>query len=97
MSMGVALGLVVLFYLWRPAQTRASLAFAAITASLYGVSQLTVAFYPGVSSVEPPGENTWPQLMTTLPSVTFVLVGYLLERRRMTRKPAPAFRGDAHV
>ena len=85
MSMGVALGLVALYYLWKPAQTRASLATAAVVAGIYGVTQLSVVFYPGISSVDPPGENTWPQLMTTLPSLAFVLAGYLLERRRVTR------------
>lgn len=84
MSMGVALGLIALYHLWKPARTRASLATAAVAAGVYGVTQLSVALYPGVSSVDPPGENTWPQLMTTLPSLAFVLGGYLLERRRLT-------------
>lgn len=85
MSMGVALGLASLYYLWKPAQTRASLETAAVIASIYGVTQLSVALYPEVSSVDPPGENTWPQLMTTLPSLGFVLAGYLMERRRVAR------------
>jgi uncharacterized membrane protein YfcA len=85
MSMGVALGLTALHYLWKPEQTRASLQTAAIIASMYGLTQLSVALYPGVSSVDPPRKNTWPQLMTTLPSLGFVLAGYLLERRRTTR------------
>jgi uncharacterized membrane protein YfcA len=85
MSMGVALGAAALYYLWKPGQTRASLATAASIASMYGLTQLSVAFYPGISSVDPPGENTWPQLMTTLPSLGFVLAGYLIERRRITR------------
>jgi hypothetical protein len=84
MSMGVALGLVTLYYLWKPNQTRASLATAAVVASVYGLTQLSVAFYPGISSVDPPGKNTWPQLWTTLPSLGFVLAGYLIERRRVT-------------
>src|SRR4051812_11873395 len=85
MSMGVALGLPVLYYLWKPVQTRASLATATIIASIYGLTQLSVALYPEISSVDPPGENTWPQLRTTLPSLGFVLAGYLIERRRITR------------
>ncbi|GID26288.1 DUF6640 family protein [Paractinoplanes brasiliensis] len=87
MSMGVALALVVLYYLWKPAQSRATLATGAVVASIYGLTQLSVAFYPGVSSVDPPGENTWPQLLTTLPSLGFVLGGYLLERRRLHTLP----------
>ncbi|MBL7260134.1 DUF6640 family protein [Paractinoplanes lichenicola] len=83
MSMGVVLGLIALYYLWKPAQTRASLATGAVLAGVYGITQLTVVFYPGISSVDPPGENTWPQLFTTLPSLAFVLGGYLLERRRL--------------
>ena len=83
MSMGVALGAVVLYYLWKPAPTRASLETAAIVAGIYGLTQLSVKFYPGISSVDPPGEDNWPQLMTTLPSLGFVLAGYLIERRRI--------------
>jgi hypothetical protein len=84
MNMGVALGLVTLYYLWKAGQTRASLTTAAVVASIYGVTQLAVVFYPGISSVDPPGENTWPQLMTTLPSLGCVLVGYMIERRRIS-------------
>ncbi|MDQ0774216.1 hypothetical protein QF026_002682 [Streptomyces aurantiacus] len=83
MNMGVVLGLVVIYYLWKAPRTRTSLKTAAIVASVYGVTQLAVVFYPGVSSTDPPGENTWPQLMTTLPSLGCVLVGYLIERRRI--------------
>jgi len=85
MSMGVALGLASLYYLWKPAPTRTSLATAATIASVVGVTQLSVVFYPGIASVDPPGEDNWPQLKTTLPGLGLVLAGYLIERRRITR------------
>jgi hypothetical protein len=85
MSMGVALSLATLYHLWKPGRSRASLDSAAIIAGMYGVTQLTAVFYPGTASVDPPREDNWPQLKSTLPSLGMVLLGYLTERRRITR------------
>jgi uncharacterized protein DUF6640 len=85
MSMGAALALATLYHLWKPGPSRTSLDSAAIIASLYGVTQLTAAFYPETASVDPPGEDNWPQLKFTLPSLGMVLLGYVTERHRSTR------------
>ncbi|MFD9701762.1 DUF6640 family protein [Lentzea sp. NPDC059081] len=93
MSMGVALGLVSLFYLWRPERSHATLAVGAVTAALYGITQLSAGLYPGTASADPPREDSWLQLWFTLPSLAAVLIGYLLERRRLAAAgPAPAIR-----
>ncbi|MET0134435.1 MAG: DUF6640 family protein [Kibdelosporangium sp.] len=86
MSMGAALSLATLYHLWKPGRSRASLESATIIASLYGVTQLSAVLYPGTASVDPPREDNWPQLKYTLPSLGLVLLGYLAERRRITRK-----------
>jgi hypothetical protein len=80
MSSGVALGLATLFHLWRPGSSRESLDSAAITASAYYVSQLTAGLYPGTATVDPPGEDNWPQLKYTLPILAAVGLGYAMER-----------------
>ena len=85
MSMGVALSLATLYHLWKPGRSRASLDSAAMIASMYGVTQLSARFYPETASVDPPREDTWPQLKYTLPSLGMVLLGYLTERYRITR------------
>ncbi|SEF24452.1 hypothetical protein SAMN05421837_102714 [Amycolatopsis pretoriensis] len=85
MSMGAGLGLAGLYHLWKPGRSRASLDSAAIIAGLYGLTQLSAGLYPGTASVDPPGQDNWPQLKYTLPSLGLVLLGYLAERRRLAR------------
>ncbi|WP_328456565.1 MULTISPECIES: DUF6640 family protein [unclassified Amycolatopsis] len=85
MSMGAALSLATLYHLWKPGRSRASLDSATITASLYWFTQLSAGLYPGTASVDPPGEDDWPQLKFALPILGTILVGYLTERRRITR------------
>ena len=85
MSSGVVLGLATLFHLWRPGSSRESLDSAAITASTYYVSQLTAGLYPGTATVDPPGDDNWPQLKYTLPILAAVGLGYALERLRTRR------------
>ncbi|WP_410672095.1 DUF6640 family protein [Amycolatopsis sp. cmx-4-68] len=86
MSMGAALSLATLYHLWKPGRSRESLDSAAIIASVYGLTQLSAVLYPGTASVDPPREDNWPQLKYTLPSLGLVLVGYLTERYRISRK-----------
>jgi hypothetical protein len=86
MSMGAALSLVTLYHLWKPGGSRASLESATIVASLYGLTQLSAGLYPETASVDPPRADNWPQLKYTLPSLGMVLLGYLTERYRITRK-----------
>ena len=85
MSMGVALSLAALCQLWKPGSGRAALDSAAISASTYHLTQLSAGLYPGTATVDPPGEDNWPQLKYTLPTLGLVALGYLLERRRLTR------------
>lgn len=56
-----------------------------ITASAYGISQLSAGLYPGTASVDPPGADTWPQLKSTLPLLAAIGAGHLLERARSGR------------
>ena len=92
MSSGVLLSLAALYSLWRPrspgaAPDGAALDSAAITASVYWLSQLSARLYPGTASVDPPGEDTWPQLKFALPILALIGSGYLLERSRTRRDP----------
>jgi hypothetical protein len=86
MSMGPALSLAALYHLWRPGYSRAALDSAAMSASTYWVTQLSAKFYPGTASVDPPGEDNWPQLKYALPMLGAIAVGYLTERYRLTRR-----------
>ncbi len=80
MSSGVLLGMTALYQLWRPGSTRESVDSAAIAASTYYVAQLTSGLYPGTATVDPPGEDSWPQLKYTLPILGVVAVGWAVER-----------------
>jgi hypothetical protein len=72
--------------LWRPGYSRASLDSAAISASTYWLTQLSAGLYPGTASVDPPGEDNWPQLKFALPILGAIALGYLTERHRITRR-----------
>jgi hypothetical protein len=85
MSMGAALSLAALYQLWKPGRSRESLDSAAVIAGLYGLTQLSAALYPGTASVDPPSEDTWPQLKYTLPSLGLILLGHSLDRYRINR------------
>lgn len=86
MSMGVALGLATLHSLWRrPRNSRTALDAAATTGSIYHLSQLTAALYPGTATADPPRKDNWTQLLTTVPVLVLTGAGYVLERRRMAR------------
>jgi hypothetical protein len=81
MSSGVALSVATLVNLWRPGSGRVGLDAAALSASVYWVSQLSAFFYPGTASVDPPGKDNWPQLRYTIPMLTAIVTGYALARR----------------
>jgi hypothetical protein len=81
MSSGVALGVVTLINLWRSGSGRVGLDAAALSASVYWVSQLSAFFYPGTASVDPPGKDDWPQLRYTIPILAAIGTGYVLARR----------------
>ncbi len=84
MSLGLSLGIASLWALGkRP--TRDTLDGAAILAGLYWVTQISALAYPGSAAVDPPGTAKFPQAKFALPSLGLVGLGYVLERRRMTR------------
>ena len=88
MSSGVALSVATLVNLWRPGSGRVGVDAAALSASVYWVSQLSAFFYPGTASVDPPGKDDWPQLRFTIPILTVIGTGWALTRRGLsaTRK-----------
>lgn len=81
MSSGVALSVATLVNLWRPGSGRVGVDAAALSASVYWVSQLSAFFYPGTASVDPPGKDSWPQLRFTIPMLTVIGAGWALTRR----------------
>lgn len=81
MSSGVALTVATLINLWRPTSGRVGVDAAALSASVYFVSQLSAFFYPGTASVDPPGKDNWPQLRYTLPMLAAIATGWALARR----------------
>ncbi|WP_205529068.1 DUF6640 family protein [Microbacterium halotolerans] len=81
MSSGVALSVATLVNLWRPGSGRVGLDAAALSASVYWVSQLSAFFYPGTASMDPPGKDNWPQLRYTIPILAAIGTGYALARR----------------
>ncbi|MEV7045235.1 DUF6640 family protein [Amycolatopsis sp. NPDC051061] len=85
MSMGAGLSLATLYHLWKPGRSRAALDSATITASLYLLTQLSAGLYPGTASADPPREDNWQQLKFALPGLGLVLLGYVVERYRMTK------------
>jgi hypothetical protein len=86
MSSGVALSVATLINLWRPTSGRVGVDAAALSASVYFVSQLSAFFYPGTASVDPPGKDNWPQLRYTLPMLAAIGAGWALARHGLGRK-----------
>jgi len=84
MSSGVALSLATLVNLWRPGSGRVGVDAAALSASVYWVSQLSAFFYPGTASVDPPGRDNWPQLRYAIPIMTVIGTGWALSRRGLS-------------
>ncbi len=84
MSSGVALSLATLVNLWRPGSGRVGLDAAALSASVYWVSQLSAFFYPGTASVDPPGKDDWPQLRYAIPIMAAIGTGWALSRRGLS-------------
>lgn len=88
MSSGVALSVATLVNLWRPGSGRVGVDAAALSASVYWVSQLSAFFYPRTASVDPLGKDNWPQLRFEIPILTVIGTGWALTRRGLgaTRK-----------
>ncbi|WP_307852561.1 DUF6640 family protein [Glaciihabitans sp. dw_435] len=81
MSSGVVLSVATLVNLWRPGSGRVGLDAAALSASVYWVSQLSAFFYPGTAGVDPPAKDNWSQLRYTIPILAAIGTGYALARR----------------
>ena len=87
MSMGLCLGLLTIYYTWRPTPiaTMTSLHTAAIFGSLYGITAISGIFYPGALPVDPEFGNGFPQLPVFLAMSGLPWLGYLLELRQPRR------------
>lgn len=99
MSMGLLLGLSSLYYLFgrssssrEPralaqalAQELSSLWTAAWLGSLYWVTQLSAALYPGSLPVDPEFGQGFPQAYICVVLLSMVVVGTGLEHRRLKR------------
>jgi hypothetical protein len=95
MSMGLALGLATLYYLWRPLKTKAAgdnLNIVTIFASLYWVTQLSAILYPGTRFMDPEFGDGMIQLKICPVVFALTAIGYLFETRRIvaTEKTAKA-------
>lgn len=90
MSLGLSLAATTLYQLWKKpvaeSPTRAELDSAAISASLYWLTQISALFYPGSAAVDPPDTRRFPQGAFALPSLALVGVGYLLERAHAAKQ-----------
>jgi hypothetical protein len=86
MSSGVALSVATLINLWRPTSGRVGVDAAALSASVYFVSQLSAFLYPGTASVDPPAKDNWPQLRYTLPMLAAIGAGWALARHGLGGK-----------
>ncbi|KAF6217476.1 hypothetical protein HO133_006814 [Letharia lupina] len=86
MSLGLALGILTVYYTWRPtAQPKDSLRTAAILASLYYVTGLSGILYPGALGVDPEFGEGFPQFWLFTAFTGLPWLGYLLESRRLRR------------
>lgn len=83
MSMGLALCGTTLYHLWkRDSHPQQHLTSAAITGSMYWLTQISALAYPGSASVDPPQKARYAQAVVAIPALTATALGYALERRR---------------
>lgn len=85
--MGALLGLATLYYTWRSDATSSieSIKTAAIFASLYYISGLSAAFYPGSLAIDPEFGTGNPQRPLFVACLAMSFMGYWLEARRVSR------------
>ena len=81
------LGLSTLYYTFRSSSSRAieieSLHTAALLGSLYWITQLSAALYPGSLAVDPEFGSGFPQAYICAVLLSLVTIGTGLERRRL--------------
>ncbi len=95
MSMGLALGIATLYYLWRPLNGETAennLHTVVVFASLYWITQLSAILYPGTMFADPEFGETFVQVYLFVVLSTLIGVGYMFEKRRIkgTKKMAEA-------
>lgn len=87
MSLGVGLAGITLAQLWRrhdnAADARRAANAAALTGSLYWLTQISALAYPGSKAVDPPATDVFPQGKAAFPALALVAIGLGLERRRL--------------
>jgi hypothetical protein len=85
--MGVYLGASSLYYIWRRTPNleaeKDSLITATWLVSMYGMTQLSAAFYPGCLPVDPEFGEGFPQFYICMVVFCLVGAGFWLESRRM--------------
>lgn len=86
MSMGVALGLSSLYYLYRPQYNKDSLFTAALLCSMYWLTQASAILYPGTAWIDPEfgteADAPQPKGIPVFLGITWL--GYWLEMRRLS-------------
>lgn len=87
--MGVGLAGATLQQLWRRhddlADARRAVDAAALTGTLYWLTQISALAYPGAKAVDPPDTGKFPQGRAAFPALALVALGLVLERRRLSQ------------
>ena len=78
MSMGALLGLATLYFTWRSdaASSRDSIKTASIFASLFYISGISAAFYPGSLAIDPEFGTGFPQFPIFAVTLALAFFGY---------------------
>lgn len=84
MSTGLCLGLLTVYYTWRPTPMPGdSLRTAAIMGSLYFITGLSGILYPGALGVDAEFGEGFPQIWVFPSLVGLPWLGYFLARRQL--------------
>ena len=79
MSMGLCLGLLTLYYTWRPTHTpNDSLFTAALLGSLYWITGMSAILYPGTMWADPEFGQDAPQRTAFAVLAVLAWVGYVV-------------------
>ena len=90
MSMGLLLGLLALWYVWRRSDRAGGFTAALLFAALYWVTQASALLYPGAATIDPQFRSTavWQfggvpvQIFVDIVALALLAIAYLLHRRR---------------
>lgn len=96
MSLGVGLAGATLQQLWRRHDdladarravdaARRAVDAAALTGTLYWLTQISALAYPGAKAVDPPDTGKFPQGRAAFPALALVALGLVLERRPLSQ------------